>query len=157
MRRAACTLRVAPDANPNWYLTINGNDLRLLNDSQSYDQLVDTFAGGIQNDPDLSLVPKWSADGERVALVANPGANSRVVSIRVLETSGTNLTPIGTFDKTFDYQAANLENAQLSPRGKWVYFIQNQAVKRAVNGSAGNPVNISSHLGANIREYVISP
>lgn len=150
--------RIYNPAKPNWYLIVEGNDLWMRTDDSVGNVLRNerlyTSSSGYQNDHVAKLTPTWSADGERVAFVANPGAASKVVTMRTLSAT---FVPLGSYSPDYELTAPNLSGAQVSPSGRWAYYMRNQQLFRTDNSTGSTPVNISSHLSAGVTGYVLSP
>lgn len=151
--------RLYNPANPTWFIQVKESDDRVLQLGNTAGDLytIYTAAAGIENLPDspvAKLTPTWSADGQWVALVADPGSSSTAVVIHALNDS---YSPTGTYAPTFTYSAPNLSSAQVGPEGQWVYFLDNNKIFRADNKSGSTPVNISSHFSGGVSSYVLSP
>ena len=147
-------------AKPNWYVHIEDpddnpattNTLVLKNKSNaSFSRTIAT--GVFENNLQKRKIPSWSADGERLAYLLDPGSGSKVVTVRLLDSS---YSVLSSFTPDFEYAAPNLSMPQLSPTGRWVYYLSGNKLFRALNATGSSGVDISSHIGG-MQGYVISP
>ena len=147
-------------AKPIWYVHIEDpdddpstpNNLLLKNKTDT--TFSRTIATGIfENNLQKRKIPSWSADGERLAYLLDPGSGSKVVTVRVLNSS---FSPLSSFTPDFEFSGPNLSMPQLSPTGRWVYYLRGNKLFRALNSTGSSGVDISSHIGG-MQGYVISP
>lgn len=148
--------KVFNPANRNWYLEVSGNDLVVRHRVSGDSATIDSSSSGFENDPDTHWTPAWSAIGDEIAYIKKTSGNPRLITRKILRSDLSGI--LSSRPVKYDFSAPGLHSAQLSPRGKWVYFLRNESVFRAANvSSAGSPANISSHLGKDVKSYVLSP
>jgi hypothetical protein len=137
-------------ADPGWYMEISSGTLYVKHsDGTSH---VISSAGAFENDPENRKTPAWSANGEFVSFIENPGASGKLVCLKVLN---SDLQWLGS-PATTTTISGNLSSAQVSPEGEWIYYLRgNQLFRVESGGSAG--VNISSRISGSLSGYVISP
>ena len=146
------TKRAYNPAAPQWYLIAEGSGLFAKNDVTG-DSIKLSSVSNIENDHDERKHPSWSADGQHATFVENPGAGATLKSMQVLQPDHTALG-----SPALNCQiSGNIRAAQLSPEGKWVYYLQGGELYRAKNASGASGVNLSSRIGVNIDGYVVSP
>ncbi len=140
----AADSRVYNPNSENWFLDLSSGGLVLGH-----------TAGGSSRLTTAPIVgrPAWSSDGTQVAYVEGGGASQRVVSKKVL---APDMSALG-LQTLYQMSGGGVSNAQLSPQGDWVFFLQGGAVYRAVNASGAAKVNISAKTGKVISSYAISP
>jgi hypothetical protein len=146
--------RIYNPASPRWYLEVSGNTLKLGNDALAAAVDVKTFPNPIADESTDEGPPTWSADGEHVALITGTGPDTKAVTMKLLNSSQEMLS---SFIVNYELASPNLKSAQLSPKGKWVYFLRDQKVFQATNSTGSGPVDISSHIGTDMLGYVVSP
>lgn len=146
--------RIYNPADEDWYLEIEAGKLVVHNQATSTSAVVASASSFESDGTDARRNPSWSADGQNVVYIANPGSDARVVSKRVLDSSMALRSSLTT---TLDLAASNASTAQLSPDARWVYYLRNNNVHRAVNREGGRVVNITRHLDTDISDYVVSP
>lgn len=147
-------------AKPIWYVHIEDPDDNpstpntLVLKNKTDNTFSRTIATGVfENDLQKRKIPSWSADGERLAYLTDPGSGSKIVTVRVLNSS---FSPLSSFSPDFELSEPNLSMPQLSPTGRWVYYLRGNKLFRALNASGSTGVDISSHIGG-MQGYVISP
>ena len=99
--------------------------------------------------------PSWSADGLFVTYIEDtgPGTNQTLTVKEVLNPDFTlKSSPV----TRYTFQGPNLSDAKLSPQGRWVFFIQNSKLYRAINSTGSTPVRISGKLGENVASIAVS-
>jgi hypothetical protein len=129
-----------------WYLD-SSSGLRLKKRGESGSTLIQSGS--------LEGKPSWSSNGRHVAYVRNNGSNDTVMVKEIME--GSPLTPKATFDTRYQFSGPNVSNAQLAPTAKWVFFLQDGKLFRAVNASGASRVDISEQLGKTLETYVVAP
>jgi type II secretory pathway pseudopilin PulG len=132
---------------PNWFLDLptSGIDLRRTSSASRHAVSGSSVIGK----------PAWSADGLFVTYIEDtgPGANRTVTVKEVLNPDfSRKSTPV----TKYTYRGPNLSDAKLSPKGRWVFFIQNNKLYRAINSNGSTPVRISGNLGKNIESVAVS-
>ena len=149
---AEATNRSYNPADPNWYLQVESGQLHMRNASTSAD-IVLSSAGSFEDDVRNRKTPSWSANGEHIAYIENPGGGSKLVSMKVLDQT---FAPVGPILNN-EVNGGNFSSAQLSPEGKWIYYLRGGQLFRAVNTSGSSGVNISQRISGSLNGYVISP
>ncbi|MCA9778601.1 MAG: hypothetical protein KC800_17860 [Candidatus Eremiobacteraeota bacterium] len=139
-------------ADPSWYVQVIGGSLHMKNTGTSAD-IVLSSAGSFEDDRNNRKTPTWSANGEHVCFIESPGGSSKLVSMRVLNDA---FAPVGPTVEC-ELTGGNLSSAQLSPEGKWIYYLRGGQLFRAVNSSGSTGVNISQRISGSLNGYVISP
>jgi hypothetical protein len=148
---SAANMRYNP-ANHDWYAVYASGQLSIHRHSTG--QTVPISSGPVEFLDKGSQRPSWSANGEHLSFVRNPGSGAVVTSFHVLNSSGNALTPP---QKTFEKAVPDATRAQVDPTGKWVYYLQNGEVTRSINTNPSNrTVKLSAHLEP-ISDYAISP
>lgn len=134
-------------ASDKWFLYVEGGQLRLG------DRTDETFSRVVHNGAIVGK-PTWSSGGTHIAYVADLGGGSReVVSKQILNDD----LEVTSFQTRFTYEARNLSHAQLAPTAKWVFFLENGELFRAVNAQGASKVNLTENLGKRLDSYVVAP
>lgn len=147
--------RIYNPASPEWYLQVKGtgpSPKELVIGKQGGSEEV-LHTGSIQNDPEWRRVPSWSADGQEIAFIDG----NRVIGMKVLRPDGADDFERVTNTIKFDRNEPGASMAQLSPEGRWIYYVKAGKLWRAVNTSGNTPVDISKAIGSGIDGFAISP
>jgi type II secretory pathway pseudopilin PulG len=132
---------------PDWFLDLpaSGVDLRRSSSPSRHAVTGSNIVGK----------PSWSADGLFVTFIEDtgPGANR---TITVKEVLNPDFSRKSTPETKYTFSGPNLTDAKLSPKGRWVFFIQNDKLYRAINSNGSTPVRISENLGKNIATIAVS-
>ena len=138
-------------ADPDWFIEVDGSNL-VAKHTDGRTRVLSSV-GTYENDPSVRKTPAWSANGEHAIFVEGSGGSRKLVSMKVLDESFAPLpAPIVNCEVT-----GNVSSAQLSPEGKWIYFLRGGQLFRAVNTSGSTGVNISQRISGSLNGYVISP
>lgn len=138
-------------ADPDWFIEVDGSNL-VAKHTDGRTRVLSSV-GTYENDPSVRKTPAWSANGEHAIFVEGSGGSRKLVSMKVLDESFAPLpAPIVNCEVT-----GNVSSAQLSPEGKWIYFLRGGQLFRAVNTSGSSGVNISQRISGSLNGYVISP
>ena len=151
--------RIYNPADPNWLLQVDGGRLLMKNSATGTSAEL-SAAGNFENDDLNRRTPTWSADGEHVAFIENPGGSSKLVTMRVLKGSDNPNEPLEALSspiRNCEISSSNLSSAQVSPEGKWVYYLKGGKLFRAVNATGTPSVDISSRISGTLNGYVLSP
>ena len=147
----SATARSYNPADPDWYLEVEGSNL-VAKHTDGRTRVLST-AGSYENDSANRKTPAWSANGEHAIFIEGSGGSAKLVSMKVLDDSFEPLpSPVVSCEV-----AGNVSSAQLSPEGKWIYYLRGGQLFRAVNSSGSSAVNISERISGSLNGYVISP
>lgn len=149
----SATGRLYSPANRDWYLIVEGSQLSVRNDLTGESRVLYSSPAGFEKSAFGRANPSWSADGEQVAFVASPGPSAKVVSMHALD-ANFQLQPTTI---KFEENIPHASHAQLSPTGKWIYFLKGPHLLRAENTTGRELIDIAKHLDVDIEDYVISP
>jgi type II secretory pathway pseudopilin PulG len=130
---------------PDWFLETPGPGINLRRTSMA-------SAHEVSNETIIGK-PAWSADGLFVAYIRDTGSDQEIVVKEVLNSDFTRKSsPV----VKYTYRTSGVTSVQLSPKGRWIFFIQGNKLFRAINSSGSTPVEISSSLGKDIAAFAVS-
>ena len=150
--------KVFNPADRNWFLEVQGtSDLYARNPKLGLSKKIDSSPSGFENNHAELRTPTWAANGQKVAYIKKmPSGGRQIVTKHILNSDLDDFR--ASIPAIYTQNGPDLRSAQLSPKGKWVYFLRGNSLFRARNQSSNPPpANISSHLGKDVKSYVLSP
>lgn len=95
----------------------------------------------------------WSSDGRFAAYVTPDG---EVTVKEVLQPDSSNVLQPVSPRVSFSTSGGNASLVRLSPTGRWVFFLRNGDLYRAINANGATPVKVSQKLGKKIESFAVS-